>query len=100
MSGEKIIESMIPMHDRSNGLGGGFAACGIYPDYRDFYAFHIFFDSRTTRKECEALLKEGFEMVQAEHIPDPDDAGDYGCAADLAVLSPPPALRAGASAGG
>ena len=25
----KIIESMIPMHDRSNGLGGGFAAYGI-----------------------------------------------------------------------
>ena len=24
MTGEKIIESMIPMHDRSNGLGGGF----------------------------------------------------------------------------
>lgn len=22
MTGEKIIESMIPMHDRSNGLGG------------------------------------------------------------------------------
>ena len=31
MSGEKIIESMKPMHDRSNGLGGGFAAYGIYP---------------------------------------------------------------------
>lgn len=29
--GEKIIESMKPMHDRSNGLGGGFAAYGIYP---------------------------------------------------------------------
>ena len=29
MTGEKIIESMIPMHDRSNGLGGGFAAYGI-----------------------------------------------------------------------
>lgn len=26
MTGEKIIESMRPMHDRSNGLGGGFAA--------------------------------------------------------------------------
>ena len=23
MTGEKIVESMIPMHDRSNGLGGG-----------------------------------------------------------------------------
>ncbi len=57
MSGETIINAMKPMHDRSNGLGGGFAGYGIYPDYKDFYAFHIFFDSRTTRKECEAFLK-------------------------------------------
>ncbi len=49
---------MMPMHDRSNGLGGGFAAYGIYPEYRDLYAFHIFFDDNTTRQECEALLKE------------------------------------------
>ena len=27
MTGEKIIESMKPMHDRSNGLGGGFMLC-------------------------------------------------------------------------
>lgn len=50
-------------------LGGGFAAYGIYPEYRDFYAFHIFIDTRDTRKTCEALLKEGFEIVKAEHIP-------------------------------
>ncbi len=30
------------MHDRSNGLGGGFAAYGIYPEYKDFFALHMF----------------------------------------------------------
>ena len=69
MSGESVIKSMIPMHDRSNGLGGGFAAYGIYPEHRDEYAFHIFFDDNTTRRECEALLKESFEIVEAELIP-------------------------------
>lgn len=69
MTGEKIIESMIPMHDRSNGLGGGFAAYGIYPEYRDFYAFHIFFDDDNTRVECEKFLKDNFEIVKAETIP-------------------------------
>ena len=69
MSGESVIKSMIPMHDRSNGLGGGFAAYGIYPVHRDEYAFHIFFDDNTTRRECEALLKESFEIVEAELIP-------------------------------
>ena len=39
MTGRKIIDAMKPMHDRSNGLGGGFAAYGIYPEYKDFMHF-------------------------------------------------------------
>lgn len=69
MTGEKITESMIPMHDRSNGLGGGFAGYGIYPEYKDFYAFHIFFNNNDARVECENLLKDSFEIVKAENIP-------------------------------
>jgi glutamate synthase domain-containing protein 1 len=69
ISGEMIVNSMKPMHDRSNGLGGGFAAYGIYPEYKDLYALHMFFDSRSTRKECETFLKEHFELVQSEMIP-------------------------------
>ncbi|MBR1751935.1 MAG: hypothetical protein IJ740_13880 [Ruminococcus sp.] len=69
ITGDVIYEAMKPMHDRSNGLGGGFAAYGIYPDYKDLYAFHIFFDNRSVRKECEAYLKERFEVVKGEIIP-------------------------------
>ncbi|MBR6314942.1 MAG: glutamine amidotransferase family protein [Clostridia bacterium] len=69
MSGQTIVDAMRPMHERSNGLGGGFAAYGIYPQYRDCYAFHFFFNSRTVRKECEAFLKERFEVVHGERIP-------------------------------
>ena len=43
MSGQSVIESMKPMHDRSNGLGGGFAGYGIYPEYRDLFALHLLF---------------------------------------------------------
>ena len=69
MTGEKIIESMKPMHDRSNGLGGGFAAYGIYPEYKDYFALHMFLDDRTTRKNCEAFLRETMEIIHAERIP-------------------------------
>ena len=69
MSGEMITEAMKPMHDRSNGLGGGFAGYGIYPEYKDLYALHMFFDERATRKECEVFLKERFEIVKSEIIP-------------------------------
>ena len=69
MTGQSIVESMKPMHDRSNGLGGGFAAYGIYPEYKEFYAFHFFFDSRDTRKNTEKFLKERFEIVKSEILP-------------------------------
>ena len=69
MTGEKIVESMKPMHDRSNVLGGGFAAYGIYPEYKEFYALHMFFNDRNSRKNCEAFLKERFEIVKSEIMP-------------------------------
>lgn len=69
MSGGLITEAMKPMHNRSNGLGGGFAGYGIYPEYKDFYALHMFFDTRDTRKACEAFIKERFEIAKSELIP-------------------------------
>ena len=59
MSGEKIIESMKPMHERSNGLGGGFAGYGIYPEYKDLFALHVFYNGVKAREECEAYLQIG-----------------------------------------
>lgn len=69
MSGDLITQAMKPMHVRSNGLGGGFAGYGIYPEYKDFYALHMFFDDRSSRISCEVFLKEYFEIVHCERIP-------------------------------
>ncbi len=69
MSGEKIVGSMKPMHERSNGLGGGFAGYGIYPEYRDFFALHLFFTDKAVRHECEAYLRGALEIVKSEVIP-------------------------------
>ncbi len=68
-TGEDIIRSIAVMHDRSNGLGGGFAAYGIYPEYKDFYAFHIFYDDPECRKNCENYLTDHFEIESAGRIP-------------------------------
>ena len=69
MNGEDIIKSVTVMHDRSNGLGGGFAAYGIYPDYKDYYAFHIFYDSASSKKECEEFLEQHFDIINLSEIP-------------------------------
>jgi len=68
-SGQLIIDSVSVMHERSNGLGGGFAAYGIYPEYKDFYSFHIFYDNNTAKKDCEKFLEEHFDIINLSKIP-------------------------------
>ncbi|WP_087065616.1 class II glutamine amidotransferase [Intestinibacillus massiliensis] len=68
-SGEAIIKSISTMHDRSNGLGGGFAGYGIYPEYADFYAFHVFYDTQAARDACEDFLEAHFDIVNLSKIP-------------------------------
>lgn len=69
INGSQIIKSIALMHDRSNGLGGGFAAYGIYPDHADDYAFHIFYESSAARQKCEEYLFKHFNVDVAERIP-------------------------------
>ncbi|HEY5531655.1 MAG TPA: glutamine amidotransferase family protein [Candidatus Anoxymicrobiaceae bacterium] len=67
--GDVIIESMRVLHDRGNGLGGGFAGYGIYPDYRDHYAMHIMFEDAAGRALCEELLEASLEIDVGEELP-------------------------------
>ena len=69
INGESIIKSISIMHDRSNGLGGGYAAYGIYPQYKDYYAFHVFYDNDAAKTECEDFLDKHFDIVNLSRIP-------------------------------
>ena len=69
MTGEGMIEAISVMHDRSNGLGGGFAGYGIYPEYKDLYAFHVFYDTIEARERCEKFLDRHFDVVNLSKIP-------------------------------
>ena len=65
---EGVIRAMANMHDRGNGLGGGFAVYGLYPEYTDLYAFHIMFLSQDGKEETESFLKENFKLVYQEEV--------------------------------
>lgn len=67
--GGEIIKSIAVMRERSNGLGGGFAGYGIYPEHKDFYAFHIFYDDGFAKSQCEEFLEKNFEVADTEKIP-------------------------------
>ncbi len=68
-SGEGVIRAIANMHVRGNGLGGGFAIYGLYPEYADLYAFHIMYLSREGRREVEAFLRDRFDLVCDEEVP-------------------------------
>lgn len=68
-SGNDIIQSIALMHERANGLGGGFAAYGIYPEYKDCYAFHLFYDDKKAKEDTEHFLYRHFDVLLGEKIP-------------------------------
>lgn len=69
ISGDEIIRSISTMHDRSNGLGGGFAAYGIYPQYKSHYAFHVFYEVQSAKETCEKFLERHFDIANLSKIP-------------------------------
>ncbi len=77
MSGEQVLRAVAILHERGNGLGGGFAAYGIYPKYRDFFAFHLLMDSAESKSAVEAYLQERFLVEHGEAIPTRDPSERY-----------------------
>jgi glutamate synthase domain-containing protein 1 len=79
-TGEGVMKAIANMHVRGNGLGGGFAAYGIYPQYQDYYAFHLMFTGKSpqdkvyAKKELDAFLCQNFDVVHDEEIPHGDEA--------------------------
>jgi len=63
------VKAIANMHERGNGLGGGFAVYGIYPEHADDYAFHVMYLSKEAKETTEKLLHESFDVFHEEEIP-------------------------------
>ena len=62
------VRAMANMHDRGNGLGGGFAVYGIYPQFKDYYAFHIMYLSKDAKEKTDRLLAYYFNIIYDEEM--------------------------------
>lgn len=72
IDGGYIREAIRIQKERGNGLGGGFAVYGIYPENRDKYAFHIMFEGNRHSPYISAVedyLKSKMNIYQSEQIP-------------------------------
>lgn len=68
-SGELIMKSISVMRERANGLGGGFAAYGIYPQFPHLHTFHLIFQNNRAKQLTEEYLKENYSIEKDEPIP-------------------------------
>ncbi|MHB9113359.1 MAG: class II glutamine amidotransferase [Thermoleophilia bacterium] len=78
MSGELAVRSMSSMHDRGNGLGGGFAGYGIYPDFPYAFCFHMLFNDDVGKDDTEYYLARHFVILHHEPIPTKSVRGIQG----------------------
>ncbi len=83
-SSEPVVRAITNMHDRSNGLGGGFAGYGIYPEYPNHYALHVMYMKPNAKQQVETYLRDEFAIEHAEPIPTRPTSG---------VVNPPDAWR-------
>lgn len=67
--GSVPVEAMRLMHDRGNGLGGGFAAYGIYPEFAHLYAFHLMCEDAAALDRANRILAEHFDIHHSEPVP-------------------------------
>lgn len=82
--GSVPIAAMTCMHDRGNGLGAGFAAYGVYPEFADKYAFHLMCETKAAQDAAVAVLRACFKIHLAEPIP---------TRKTLAIVKPPRVWR-------
>lgn len=72
-SGQDIITSIACMRERANGLGGGFAAYGIYPEHKHDWCFQMMFENKSAMVQTEEYLREHYKIVKDEIIPTKED---------------------------
>ncbi|WP_067049017.1 class II glutamine amidotransferase [Methanofollis ethanolicus] len=70
MDGARIRDALSMMDERGSGEGAGYAAYGVYPEFADCYAIHVFFDNIVeTKAPVDALLETWGTIVHDEEIP-------------------------------
>jgi len=70
MDGSLIKPALSQMVERGSGEGAGYAVYGCYPEYRECYALHVFFDAiHENKKAVDDLLDQWGKVVHEEQIP-------------------------------
>lgn len=67
-SGDTIYRSICNMKERGNGLGSGYAGYGIYPNLKDYWCFHIMYQTGSEKEDVEEYIAKNFSVIHTEPI--------------------------------
>ncbi|MBI5789345.1 MAG: glutamine amidotransferase family protein [Candidatus Schekmanbacteria bacterium] len=66
--GKKVVSMITTMKDRENGLGAGYAAYGLFPDYKDFYCIQLLLDDKQALVRVSEFLKTKVRIIKDEEV--------------------------------
>jgi len=67
-NGKRIRKAIVLQNDRGNGLGAGYGAYGIFPEYKDLYAFQVSFNENRQQEEVYSYLSNYFNVHHKEKV--------------------------------
>ncbi len=68
VSGVKIKNMIALMKERENGLGGGFAAYGLFPKHKEQYCIQTILDDFEAKELVEEFLKDYTDILEEEKV--------------------------------
>jgi len=68
LNGSDFIEAISVQKERGNGLGGGYAAYGIYPHLKEYYALHVACDNEKAAREADDFIRAHLYVKLSEDI--------------------------------
>lgn len=70
MDGLQIKRALSTMEERGSGEGAGYVVYGAYPEFKEYYAFHVFFDNiHETKDAFDDTLEQWGRIIYDEEIP-------------------------------
>ncbi|MBS3969512.1 MAG: glutamine amidotransferase family protein [Clostridia bacterium] len=67
-NGQRIRKAIVLQNDRGNGLGAGYGAYGIFPEYKDLYAFQIACNEKSQHEEVYSYLIKYFKIHHQDRV--------------------------------
>ncbi len=70
MDGSQIRKALSLMDERGSGEGSGYVVYGAFPEFRDYYAIHVFFDNiHLTKPAVDEVLSSWGAVRHEEEVP-------------------------------